>query len=169
MAQSRGLKPAPGLRALVRLGLGYMTPTLLSHTLGIGTKQTHGVVPLAYPVPLAGLFSTAPFCHSGIGLSAVLTGATVVCFSFIGFDAISMYAEEARKTSDVAKAIIICLLIGGGIFLAAGHVAQSVFPSVAGFHLTDDTLPEMALRVGGKFFQVLFMAAAFAATVASAL
>ena len=35
--------------------------------------------------------------------------------------------------------------------------------------MTDDTLPEMALFVGGKFFQVLFMAAAFAATVASAL
>ena len=99
----------------------------------------------------------------------MLTGATVVCFSFIGFDAITMYAEEARKTTDVAKAIIICLLIGGGIFLAAGHVAQSVFPDVSGFHMTDDTLPEMALKVGGKFFQVLFMAAAFAATVASAL
>jgi len=294
MSQSGGLKRSLGLWAIVGLGLGYMTPTVLFDTFGIVTKETHGVVPLAYLValvvmiftaisygrmaklfPTAGssftyareaihpkvgfivgwaalldylllplvnaviirlymvslfpsvpgwiwvvlfvafitglnvwslnstakvnftlvvfavvmiaafimlavvqlsrgmgsgtLFSAAPFYHSGIGFSAVLTGATVVCFSFIGFDAITMYAEEARKTSDVAKAIIICLLIGGGIFLAAGHVAQSVFPNVSGFHMTDDTLPEMALKVGGKFFQVLFMSAAFAATVASAL
>src|SRR5215468_2955364 len=268
MSQSGGLKRSLGLWAIVGLGLGYMTPTVLFDTFGIVTKETHGVVPLAYLVALvvmiftaisygrmAKLFPTAgssftyareaihpkvgfivgwaalldylllplvnaviirlymvslfpsvpgwiwvvlfvafitglnvwslnstakvnftlvvfaanPFYHSGIGFSAVLTGATVVCFSFIGFDAITMYAEEARKTSDVAKAIIICLLIGGGIFLAAGHVAQAVFPDVSGFHMTDDTLPEMALKVGGKFFQVLFMAAAFAATVASAL
>jgi putrescine importer len=294
MSQSGGLKRSLGLWAIVGLGLGYMTPTVLFDTFGIVTRQTHGVVPLAYLValvvmiftaisygrmarlfPTAGssytyareaihpragflvgwaalldylllplvnaviirlylvslfpsvpgwiwvvafvafitglnvwslnstakvnftlvvfavamigafialaviqlsrgmgsgtLFSAAPFYHSGIGLTPVLTGATVVCFSFIGFDAITMYAEEARQATDVAKAIIICLLIGGGIFLAAGHVAQSVFPTVAGFQLTDDTLPEMALKVGGKFFQVLFMAAAFAATVASAL
>ena len=294
MSQSGGLKRSLGLWAIVGLGLGYMTPTVLFDTFGIVTKETHGVVPLAYLValvvmiftaisygrmaklfPTAGssftyareaihpkvgflvgwaalldylllplvnaviirlymeslfpsvpgwiwvvafvafitglnvwslnstakvnftlvvfavvmiaafialaviqlsrgmgsgtLFTASPFIHSGIGFSAVLTGATVVCFSFIGFDAITMYAEEARKTSDVAKAIIICLLIGGGIFLAAGHVAQAVFPDVSGFHMTDDTLPEMALRVGGKFFQVLFMSAAFAATVASAL
>jgi len=268
MSQSGGLKRSLGLWAIVGLGLGYMTPTVLFDTFGIVTKETHGVVPLAYLValvvmiftaisygrmaklfPTAGssftyareaihpkvgfivgwaalldylllplvnaviirlymvslfpsvpgwiwvvlfvafitglnvwslnstakvnftlvvfavvmiavfimlavvqlsrgmgsgtLFSAAPFYHSGIGFSAVLTGATVVCFSFIGFDAITMYAEEARKTSDVAKAIIICLLIGGGIFLAAGHVAQSVFPNVSGFHMTDDTLPEM--------------------------
>ena len=65
------------------------------------------------------------------GLLAVLTGATVGCFSFIGFDPITMYAEEARNKFDISKAIIITLLIGGGIFLIAGQVAQLVFPNVA--------------------------------------
>jgi putrescine importer len=115
------------------------------------------------------VLTTAPFFHHGVALPAVLSGATVVCFSFIGFDAITMYAEEARKKSDIAKAIIITLLIGGAIFLITGHVAQSVFPNVEGFKLVDDTLPEMALKVGGNVFQILFLAAAFAATVASAL
>src|SRR3954451_9321865 len=294
MTQPTSLRRSLGLWAIVGLGLGYMTPTVLFDTFGIVTRETHGVVPLAYLValvvmiftaisygrmakvfPTAGssytyareaiharvgflvgwaalldylllplvnaviirlylsslfpsvpawiwvvvfvaaitglniwslnstakvnfalvafsvaligafivlavvqlshgmgngtLLSSKPFVHSGIGLPAVLTGATVVCFSFIGFDAITMYAEEARKSSDISKAIIITLLIGGGIFLVSGHVAQSVFPNVANFHLTDDTLPEMALRVGGTVFQMLFLAAAFAATVASAL
>ena len=92
------------------------------------------------------MFTTEPLFHSGVALPAVLSGATVVCFSFIGFDAITMYAEEARKKADVAKAIIITLLIGGAIFLVTGFVAQAIFPNVAGFHLVDDTLPEMALR-----------------------
>ena len=39
--------------------------------------------------------SVKPFFHDGVTVSAVLTGATVVCFSFIGFDAVTMYAEEA--------------------------------------------------------------------------
>ena len=294
MSAPGGLKRSLGLWAIVGLGLGYMTPTVLFDTFGIVTKETNGVVPLAYLValvvmlftaisygrmakvfPSAGsaytytreaihsrlgfmvgwaalldylllplvnaliirlylvslfpsvpgwiwvvlfvaavtglnvwslnstskvnftlvvfavvmivafiglavmqlthgmgtgtVFSTQPLFHSGVALPAVLTGATIVCFSFIGFDAITMYSEEARDKSHISKAIIITLLIGGGIFLVAGQIAQSVFPNVANFSMTDDTLPEMALFVGGKFFQVLFMAAAFAATVASAL
>jgi len=292
--QSGGLRRSLGLWAIVGLGLGYMTPTVLFDTFGIVTKETHGVVPLAYLMALvvmlftaisygrmAKIFPTAgssytytreaihprmgflvgwaalldylllplvnaliirlymtslfpavpgwiwvvtfvaaitalnvwslnstskvnfalvvfavvmigafivlavvqlshgmgqgtlltgqPFFHSGVQLPAVLTGATVVCFSFIGFDAITMYAEEARDKSHVSKAILITLMIGGLIFLVTGHIAQSVFPDVSGFQLTDDTLPEMALKVGGKLFQALFMSAAFAATVASAL
>jgi putrescine importer len=294
LTKEGGLNRSLGLWAIVGLGLGYMTPTVLFDTFGIVTKQTNGVVPLTYLValvvmiftaisygrmvkvfPTAGssytytretmhprlgfmvgwaalldylllplvnaliirlymtslfpsvpgwiwvvgfvaaitamnawsmkstskvnfllvafavaaigaflvlaavqlyhgmgqgtLFTTEPLFHSGIALPAVLSGATVVCFSFIGFDAITMYAEEARKKSDVAKAIIITLLIGGAIFLVTGFVAQALFPNVVGFHLVDDTLPEMALKVGGRLFQMVFMAAAFAATVASAL
>jgi len=135
----------------------------------IGAFLVLGVVQLAHGMGQGTLFTTAPLFHSGVALPAVLSGATVVCFSFIGFDAITMYAEEARKKADVAKAIIITLLIGGAIFLVTGFVAQAIFPNVAGFQLVDDTLPEMALMVGGRFFQMLFLSAAFAATVASAL
>ena len=41
------------------------------------------------------VFSTKPLWHDGAALGPVITGATIVCFSFIGFDAISMYTEEA--------------------------------------------------------------------------
>jgi putrescine importer len=135
----------------------------------MGAFLVLAVVQLYHGMGQGTLLTTEPLFHSGVALPAVLSGATVVCFSFIGFDAITMYAEEARKKADVAKAIIITLLIGGAIFLVTGFVAQSLFPDVAGFHLVDDTLPEMALKVGGRIFQMLFMSAAFAATVASAL
>src|SRR6476619_4012845 len=135
----------------------------------IGAFLVLAAVQLSHGMGQGTLFTSEPLFHSGVALPAVLSGATVVCFSFIGFDAITMYAEEARKKADIAKAIIITLLIGGVICLVTGFVAQAVFPDVAGFQLVDDTLPEMALKVGGRFFQMVFLSAAFAATIASAL
>ncbi|MGN6405505.1 APC family permease [Sinomonas sp.] len=114
-------------------------------------------------------FTTTPLFHDGVDASAVISGATVVCFSFIGFDAITMYTEEAKDTNTVPKAIVLALVIGGAIFFAAAWFGQSVFPTLDGFQNTDDTLPEMALKVGGEFFKILFTSAAFAATVASSL
>jgi putrescine importer len=93
----------------------------------------------------------------------------VVCFSFIGFDAITMYSEEAKTPDTVPKAIVYALLIGGAIFFIAAWFGQAVFPTLDGFEVTDDTLPEMALFVGGAFFKILFTSAALAAVIASSL
>jgi putrescine importer len=110
-----------------------------------------------------------PLYHEGVQISAVVAGATVVCFSFIGFDAITMYSEEAKSPNEVPRAIVLALLIGGAIFFVAAWFSQSVFPTLEGFEVTDDTLPEMALKVGGEFFKILFTSAALAAVVASSL
>ena len=115
------------------------------------------------------IFTLNPLYHAGVEVGAVLAGATVVCFSFIGFDAITMYSEEAKSPDTVPKAIVYALLIGGAIFLVAAWFSQSVFPTLEGFEVTDDTLPEMALKVGGAFFKILFTSAALAAIVASSL
>ena len=115
------------------------------------------------------IFTLDPLYHEGVQMSAVVAGATVVCFSFIGFDAITMYSEEAKTPDTVPKAIVLALLIGGAIFFVAAWFSQSVFPTLEGFEVTDDTLPEMALKVGGQFFKILFVSAALAAVVASSL
>lgn len=115
------------------------------------------------------IFTLDPLVHDGVQLQAVVAGATVVCFSFIGFDAITMYAEEAKSPDIVPRAIVLALLIGGAIFFAAAWFSQSVFPTLDGFEVTDDTLPEIALKVGGMLFKVFFVSAALAAVVASSL
>ncbi|WP_066067611.1 APC family permease [Neobacillus soli] len=115
------------------------------------------------------IFTTEPLFHANVQLGHVLTGATVVCFSFIGFDAVTMYAEEAIDQKTMPKAIMLTVLIGGAIFFIAGYFAQSLFPNVSNFKVTDDTLPEIGLYVGGTLFQLIFLAGAFAATVASGL
>ena len=115
------------------------------------------------------IFTLNPLYHAGVEMGAVLAGATVVCFSFIGFDAITMYSEEAKSPDTVPKAIVYALLIGGAIFLTAAWFGQSVFPTLDGFEVTDDTLPEMALKVGGELFKIFFVSAALAAVIASSL
>jgi putrescine importer len=118
------------------------------------------------------IFSMDPAWHDGVDLGLVITGATIVAFSFIGFDAITMYTEEAKEPSLVPRAILLALLIGGGIFLAAAWFTQSMFPDVSDFSqesLENSALPEIAFNVGGQLFKILLTAAAFAATMASSL
>lgn len=116
------------------------------------------------------IFTLDPLVHAGVHFSAIITGATIVAFSFIGFDAITMYTEEAVDDTTVPKAIILTVLIGGGIFFVAGYFAQAAFPTVEKFHnVTGSTLPQIALYIAGKVFKLVFLSAAFAATVASGL
>ncbi|MBU3750728.1 MAG: APC family permease [Mycobacterium sp.] len=118
------------------------------------------------------IFSTQPLWHEGVHLNLVITGATIVAFSFIGFDAITMYTEEAKDTSTVPKAILLALMIGGTIFFVAAWFTQSLFPDISSFNeesLQNSALPQIAFLVGGHLFMILLTAAAFAATTASSL
>ena len=118
------------------------------------------------------LFSSAPVWNDGAELGLLITGATIVCFSFIGFDAITMYTEEAKDPSTVPRAIVLALMIGGAIFFVAAWFTQSLFPTLDGFSqdsLENSALPEIALKVGGELFKILLTSAAFAATTASSL
>lgn len=113
-----------------------------------------------------------PLMHDGVALGAVLTGATIVCFSFIGFDAVTMYAEEAKSPTIMPKAIMLTVLIGGAIFLITAYFTQMRFPDHSAFPqeaIEDSTLPEIGLQVGGPVLQAVLTSAGFAATLASGL
>ncbi|WP_425502502.1 APC family permease [Schumannella luteola] len=116
------------------------------------------------------IVSSTPFSHDGVSLGPLLTGATVVCFSFIGFDAVTMYTEEAKSTKIMPKAILLTVLLGGLIFLVASYFTQLRFPDNEPFgEFTDDPLPQIGLIVGGPVFQAFFVGAGFVAAVASGL
>ena len=116
------------------------------------------------------LASFQPFGHDDVAFGAVIAGATIVCFSFIGFDAITMYAEEAKHPKLMPRAIILTVIIGGAIFLITAYFTQLRFPSSDAFPpsaIEDSTLPEIGLQVGGPVLQAVLTAAGFAATLAS--
>lgn len=120
--------------------------------------------------------SVTAFIHDDVTLAAVLLGATIVCFSFIGFDAVTMYVEEARTPKIVPRAILLTVLIGGGIFLVTSYFTQLRFPDWNEFapngdmqFVEDSTLPIIGQLVGGSTFLIILTAAGFAASVASGL
>lgn len=120
--------------------------------------------------------SMQPFIHDGVTMGAVLMGATIVCFSFIGFDAVTMYVEEARTPKLVPRALLLTVLIGGGIFLVAGYFTQLRFTDWNYFapdgdmqFIEDSTLPLIGSAVGGPVLMAVLTAAGFCATLASGL
>ncbi len=120
--------------------------------------------------------SIAPFMHDGVTMGAVLMGATIVCFSFIGFDAVTMYVEEAKHPRIVPRAILLTVLLGGAIFVVAAYFTQLRFPDWHEFapggdpqFIEDSTLPLIGQFVGGAWLQAVLTAAGFAATLASGL
>ena len=62
-------------------------------------------------------------------ISALIGGATVLCFSFTGFDALSSLAEETKDAEKtLPKAIFSTALLAGIIFIVSTYFIQLYFP-----------------------------------------
>ncbi|WP_084978317.1 APC family permease [Plesiomonas shigelloides] len=114
--------------------------------------------------------STKPFFSENAHLLPMLTGATILCFSFLGFDGISSLSEETQNAERVVpKAIFLTALIGGVIFISVSYFLQLYFPDISRFHDPDAVLPEIALYVGGKLFQSVVLCLTTVAVLASGM
>ncbi|MFP5112930.1 APC family permease [Bacillaceae bacterium C204] len=116
------------------------------------------------------VFSLQPFFVEGLNLPILITGATILCFSFLGFDAVTTLSEETpNPQKTIPKAIMLTALWGGVIFITTSFFIQSFFPDISRFKVPDAALPEIALYVGGKLFQSIFLCTTFVNTLASGL
>lgn len=114
--------------------------------------------------------SLRPFFSSEASPMLLIGGATVLCFSFLGFDGISNLAEETPDAARVVpKAIVLTALIGGLIFVSVAYFLQLFFPDIARFEHPDAVLPEIALYVGGTLFQSVVLVFTTVAVLASGL
>lgn len=105
-----------------------------------------------------GVLSVKPFWNSASTVSAVSAGAAITAYSFIGFDAVSTFAEEAvnpRKT--IPRAIILTAAIAGTIFVIVAYVVQLVHPSGV-FENADSAPLQIAKTIGGNLFGSIFLA-----------
>lgn len=119
---------------------------------------------------LGTVWSLQPFINENAHLLPIITGATILCFSFLGFDAVTTLCEETPDAAKVIpKAIFLTALYGGVIFISVSFFIQLFFPSIQRFHQPDAALPEIALYVGGKLFQSIFLCITFINTLASGL
>ncbi|QGW77710.1 amino acid permease [Pseudomonas alkylphenolica] len=111
-----------------------------------------------------------PFHHEGFSVPLVMTGAAVLCLSFLGFDAVSTMAEETTNPKfRVPLAIMVVSLIGGLLFVLVSYFAQLVFPEWNTFADPDSASVDVMRRVGGELLVTAFTATYVAACFASAM
>lgn len=111
-----------------------------------------------------------PFHHEGFSVPLVMTGAAVLCLSFLGFDAVSTMAEETTNPKfRIPLAIMVVSLIGGLLFLLVSYFAQLVFPEWSTFADPDSASVDVMRRVGGELLVTAFTATYVAGCFASAM
>ena len=118
------------------------------------------------------LWNLSPFWSAQAEVGALITGATILCFSFTGFDSLSSLAEETRDTENtLPKAIFLTALISGLIFIAATYFLQLYFPGDPKqyFEAVDETQPEILFLVGGALFKSVVLAFAIITVMASGI
>ncbi|KAB1659665.1 amino acid permease [Pseudoclavibacter chungangensis] len=113
----------------------------------------------------------APFVGDGSveGPGPLFAGAAILCLSFLGFDAVSTLAEEAKEpTKNVPRAIMIVTFGAGVMFVVLSWLAQAVHPSTS-FADPDSASVEVMMSAGGQFLATFFTAAYCAGALGSAI
>jgi APA family basic amino acid/polyamine antiporter len=94
--------------------------------LGIGAVDHHNWITVGNPL---GEFVPPTDSNGNFGWAGVLRGAGVVFFAYIGFDAVSCAAQEAKNPQrDVPIGIIGSLLICTGLYAAVAYVLTGIVP-----------------------------------------
>jgi amino acid transporter len=146
--------------------------------LGLGLHYAVHTPGLDFALPLSGSAAyAAGGVNPAIGLTPLLTGAAVLCLSFLGFDAVSAMSEDARDAKrDVPRAILGVTLLGGVCFIALSYVAQLVLPTPSCLPATDaactfgDDASLLVMKaLGGDSLRLFFLGTYVAACLGSAL
>lgn len=108
-------------------GIGYVN----THYLGMGCEAGVGDC-LPFIPPNTGTFGV-------YGYSGILTGAAVIFFAYIGFDAVSTAAQEAKDPQrDMPRAIIGSLLICTVLYILVAGIMAGLVPYM---QLKDEAAP----------------------------
>lgn len=111
-----------------------------------------------------------PFFGEGAELGTLFAGAAILCLSFLGFDAVSTLSEETpdpRRT--IPRAIMLCTVIGGALYIVLSWLGHVVFPQWQEFTDVDSAALDVMRTAGGGFLAAFFTAAYVAGCFASAM
>lgn len=111
-----------------------------------------------------------PFYSPGLDVGALLAGAAVLCFSFLGFDAVSTLSEETvNPKRNLPKAIMLCTFVSGLLYVGISYIGHIVYPNWQSITNVDTASLDVLTHAGGKFLAAFFTAVYVAACFASAL
>lgn len=103
------------------------------------------------------------------GFPPIMAGAAILCLSYLGFDAVSTFAEKAKDPRrTIPKAIMLTTVLAGLIFLALAYISHQLLP-VGTFASPDSAAIEVVGAAGGNLLVAFFTAAYIAGSLGSAL
>ena len=114
----------------------------------------------------------APFYTSDMSISAVMGGAAILSFSFLGFDSVSTLSAEAHEPKKtVPKGIIYCALICGFMYVLVAYLGQLVFPNWHLFKDPNTASLQLNEKIGGiklnDLYIFIYVSGIFASALAS--
>jgi amino acid transporter len=115
----------------------------------------------------------APFVSSGMDTGGIFAGAAILALSFLGFDAVSTLSEETEDPRrKIPRAIILCALAGGLLYILQSWLGHLAFPNYRSFADHQDVASADVMKsIGGdflnSFFTAIYVAGAFACAMAS--
>lgn len=113
---------------------------------------------------------TEVFLNDNANLAGILAGSALLCFSFLGFDAVSTLAEETKNPGrTLPRAIVLVTVFGGVLFMLLSAVSNIVMPDYTAYSSVDAASIDVMLAAGGEFLAAFFTAAYVAGCFASVL
>ncbi|MEK3884992.1 APC family permease [Paenibacillus sp. PL2-23] len=98
-----------------------------------------------------------PLFQTEVPIAAVLAGASVICFCFLGFDSVTTMSEETIDSGrTIPRAILIIITLASLLYLTPSYLTQLAHPNMA-FDNVDTAGMEVVRLVGGSGLSALFM------------
>jgi amino acid transporter len=154
----RGVEASARTNEVIGIGLGIVVLLFL----GAAVRYLSGVA-------LSGADLTRPFYDPAtFSTGMVLTGASIACLTYIGFDGISTLSEEVEnpRRNILLATVLTCLIIGVLATLQV-YAAQLVWGDWKGFPDVDTAFVHVAGKAGGVIVFGIVNAALLIANVGS--
>jgi putrescine importer len=165
--------------------LAFILITTILNVIGIRVTATANYLLVAFQLLVLGIFValsigyvlggdtgaslTSPFAGVDLTLPALAAGAAVAAYSYIGFDGLTLLAEETRDPRrTIPRAMIIVVLFFGALFVGVSYFAQLVHPGGA-FENVDSAALDLARTLGGNLFASVLLAGLIVGQFASGL
>ncbi|SHI31676.1 APC family permease [Desulfosporosinus lacus] len=104
-----------------------------------------------------GAFTLDPIWKpEGFNMDMVMAATSLAVLSFLGFDAISTLAEEAKEPQKiVGRATVTALILVGGLFVLQTYLAGLLWPDHTTFQNPDTAFYAVAQVAGGNWLRIL--------------
>lgn len=101
----------------------------------------------------------APFYSANLTITSILSGSIILCYTLIGFDALSTLSEETiQPTKNIPRAMLIQTIFLGLLYTTITYFMQLLFPDVSQFQDPEAASTEIAEKLGGLLFASIFIA-----------